>query len=367
MGKAVCPLLHFQITPDIQILISATDSSDEFTSFTGITRLQRGETPQGVPLDPSHPLSRSKSLARSASVPANSVENLPIATRMTSTHQRSVTQIGRKPPSTPGLGLGLTRSLTISNPDPDPYSLSPRSPIGHARSKTVDSPGTSNCSRVDMPRNISDGRPVRPRIVIPSEVAEWDPRAQSDRYPPFQTERPKGKSQLPLAYPQANPATSHQVNHDQTRPIPLSSFVRSPSASVRQWQSPPPPQTLSDIHRRNPRPGYPAGTPELLQTPKNRVVNLEDIHDDYHSPRQTQTPDFVDDTPEMPYTAIGQAFTGVSPISRPGEMAYVYTPQRVPSRSDNGGGRSVRSNTNRSLVHGGYGQGQGLMLTVEDE
>jgi hypothetical protein len=282
---------------------------------------------------------------------------------MTTTTQRSVTQIGRKPLSTPSLGLGLTRSLTISNPDPVPYVSSPRSPIGHARSKTVDSPGTSDYSRGNI-RNGSDVRPVRPRIVIPSEAPEWDPRAQSDRYPPFRTERLMGKSQPPSAYPQTNPATSYSnLTPDQSRSNVPSSLSRSPSARVRQWQSTPP-RPMSDIHRSNNRPGYPAGTPELLKTPKDRLVNMEDTYDDYHS--STQTPDLVDDTPEMPYTAIGQAFTGVSPVSTPKEMAYVYTPQRVPSRSTNGGGSLARSNTNRSLVRERYGEGQGLMLTVED-
>jgi len=281
-----------------------------------------------------------------------SIDNLPIATRMTTT-QRSQTQIPRKTPSTPGLGLSLTRSLTISNPDP--YPSSPRSPMGHARSKTVDSPGTSDYPRDDMSSNVSDGRPVRPRIVIPAEGVEWDPRARSDRYPPFRTER--GKLQPPSAHPQANLTTSYQVPQNQSRSNPPSSLSRSPSARTRQMQSPPS-RSISDIHRSN---SYDTDRPEILQTPKDRFTSMEDIYDDYHSP--TQTPDLVDDTPEMPYTAIGQAFTGVSPISRPKEM-YTYTPQRVPSRSGDRG-MLERSNTYQSTPRG-QGQGQGLMLTVED-
>lgn len=289
--------------------------------------------------------------------PSDSLENLPIATRMTTT-QRSQTQIGRKPPSTPGLGLSLTRSLTISNPDP--YPSSPRSPMGHARSKTVDSPGTSDFSRDDVSRNVSDGRPVRPRIVIPAEGVEWDPRARSDRYPPFRTE--KGKLQPPSAYPQASPTTSYQVPHNQIRPNPPSSLSRSPSTRINQWQSSPGSRLVDDI-RSNTQQAYHTDRPEILQTPKDRFTSMEDIYDDYHSP--TQTPDLVDDTPEMPYTAIGQAFTGVSPISRPKEM-YTYTPQRAPSRSG-AAGMLERSNTYQSTTRRqGQGQGQGLMLTVKD-
>ncbi|KAK6909893.1 hypothetical protein I203_103919 [Kwoniella mangroviensis CBS 8507] len=47
------------------ILVAATDVNDAYTTFTGITRLRRGQTPFGASLDASHP-----SLGRSASVSA---------------------------------------------------------------------------------------------------------------------------------------------------------------------------------------------------------------------------------------------------------------------------------------------------------
>ncbi|WWC88960.1 uncharacterized protein L201_003875 [Kwoniella dendrophila CBS 6074] len=44
------------------ILVAATDANDAYTTFTGITRLQRGHTPTGTPLQAGHPISRSASI-----------------------------------------------------------------------------------------------------------------------------------------------------------------------------------------------------------------------------------------------------------------------------------------------------------------
>jgi hypothetical protein len=95
-------------------------------------------------------------------------------------------------------------------------------------------------------------------------------------------------------------------------------------------------------------------TPEILQTPNDQFAGL-DIYDDYHSP--TPIPDLVDDVElELPYTAIGQAFTGVSSV-RPKQPLPI---QRVLSRSRSNAGLQ-RSDTSQSR------RGQGLILTVEDQ
>jgi hypothetical protein len=229
------------------------------------------------------------------------------------------------PPSqqpSPGLGLGHSRSLTISNPDPD----SPRTPRGHIRSKTIDSPRSTEYQREDLPDYSLTGRPVRPKITIPSS-GEWDSRGQSDRYPQF---RDRSRLQPPSAYPSARSAAPPR---SQTR------------------QSPDPARSRQPEH---PFPAQPYSTPEILQTPNDQFAGLE-IYDDYHSP--TPIPDLVDDV-ELPYTAIGQAFTGVSPI-RPKQPLPI---QRVLSRSRSNAGLQ-RSDTNQSRI----GRGQGLLLTVEDQ
>lgn len=91
MGKAVSLI---QSLANFQVLIAATSPSDAYTTFTGRTRLDRGETPSGVPLPASHPLSRSVSVsnlrpARSASISAIPLpgDSTPIATRMSRTQR----------------------------------------------------------------------------------------------------------------------------------------------------------------------------------------------------------------------------------------------------------------------------------------
>jgi hypothetical protein len=225
----------------------------------------------------------------------------------------------------PGLGLGHSRSLTISNPDP----ASPRSPMGHVRSKTIDSPRSTEYQREDLPDYSHTGRPVRPKITIPSP-GEWDARGQGDRYPQF---KDRSRLQPPSAYPSAKPAPSR--SNSQTRPSPSADSVRP-----RQPEYPSPHQPYSP--------------PDNLQTPNDQFAGL-DIYDDYHSP--TPIPDLVDDV-ELPYIAIGQAFTGVSPI-RPKQPLPI---QRVLSRSRSNAGLQ-RSDTNQSR----RAVGQGLILTVEDQ
>jgi hypothetical protein len=233
-------------------------------------------------------------------------------------------QVTRAAPS-PGLGLSHTRSLTISNPDP----TSPRSPRGHIRSKTIDSPRSTEYRKEDLPDYSFTGRPVRPKIVI-SSSGEWHPRGQSDRYPSF---RDRSKLQPPSAYPSAKSALSR--SNSQTRPSPDATRPRQPEY---------------------PSSNQPYSTPEILQTPNDQFAGLE-IYDDYHSP--TPIPDLVDDVElELPYTAIGQAFTGVSTI-RPKQPLPI---QRVLSRSRSNAGIQ-RSDTNQSR----RGRGQGLLLTVEDQ
>ncbi|WWC62247.1 uncharacterized protein I303_104843 [Kwoniella dejecticola CBS 10117] len=85
------------------ILVAATDVNDAYTTFTGITRLQRGQTPSGAPLDAGHPLGRSASVS---AIPQEG-DLTPIAGRMT----RSNT-VATAIPRTSEMGLG--RSLSTS-------------------------------------------------------------------------------------------------------------------------------------------------------------------------------------------------------------------------------------------------------------
>ncbi|RSH89090.1 hypothetical protein EHS25_002756 [Saitozyma podzolica] len=53
------------------VLVAASDASETYTTFTGLTRLQRGQTPTGAPLDASHPLNRSATLSTSRQADQN--------------------------------------------------------------------------------------------------------------------------------------------------------------------------------------------------------------------------------------------------------------------------------------------------------
>jgi len=198
--------------------------------------------------------------------------------------------------------------------------------MGHIRSKTIDSPRITEYRKEDLP-DYSLTRPVRPKIVIPPS-GEWDPRGQSDRYPPF-TDR--SRLQPPSAYPSARSALSR--SNSQTRPSPDPARPRQPEYTSH---------------------GQPYSPPDILQTPNDQFAGLK-IYDDYHSP--TPIPDLVDDNDvELPYTAIGHAFTGLFPI-RPKQPLPI---QRVLSRSRSNAAlhRSDTAQTRR---------GQGLILTVEDQ
>lgn len=199
--------------------------------------------------------------------------------------------------------------------------------MGHIRSKTIDSPRSTEYRKEDLPDYSLTGRPVRPKITIPSSE-EWAPRGQGDRYPQF---KDRSRLQPPSAYAWARSAPSR--SNSRTRPSADSARPRQPEY---------------------PSPNHPYSPPEILQTPNDHFAGLE-IYDDYHSP--TPIPDLVDDV-ELPYTAIGQAFTGVSPI-RPKQPLPI---KRVVSRSRSNAALH-RTDTCQSM----RGRGQGLILTVEDQ
>lgn len=120
------------------MLVAATDPSDAYTTFTGITRLTRGETPGGVPLPPSHPLSRSLSVnplrparAASISVLPPSKDNTPIKSprQHGSMDERSPRTAELPTPSRAYLGipsdinLSVMRSATPPRKAPSPPGL----------------------------------------------------------------------------------------------------------------------------------------------------------------------------------------------------------------------------------------------------
>lgn len=232
---------------------------------------------------------------------SNEAVELPIADRMTKRSQTLRT--GPKPVS-PLPSPGLTRSLTISNPDPP-------SPARHARSRTADSASIYTMSTLNPPP-APLMRPVRPRIVIPPTVnPDVAASMHSDRYPAFPGPVERNKLYPPTSYPSST----------ATQPV------------------------------------------EFLQTPKEGPSPLDEIYDEYRSP----TPELEADPPEMPYTAIGRTFASPSPISA-GKSASPSLPPssyRAPAMPSLARAESTRSNPALSRS-ASTSRSQGLMLTVED-
>lgn len=100
--------------------MAATDVNDAYTTFTGITRLQRGQTPTGAPLDPSHPMSRSASVSAIPTVN----DATPIANRLARSNTLASTTLtpidtkvsNNNKPLSAAPNVTVSRSLTTVRP-----------------------------------------------------------------------------------------------------------------------------------------------------------------------------------------------------------------------------------------------------------
>jgi len=91
-------------------LVAAADSSDAYTTFTGVTRLQQGITPTGVRVDKEQ---RSRSDPNPITIAPPRIETAPPAVPKTDYNQRSPVV----PPKGTGEGLAMGRSRSITSPD----------------------------------------------------------------------------------------------------------------------------------------------------------------------------------------------------------------------------------------------------------
>ncbi|WWC69852.1 uncharacterized protein I206_103795 [Kwoniella pini CBS 10737] len=139
------------------ILLAATDVNDAFTTFTGITRLQRGQTPTGAPLDAGHPLSRSASVS---AIPQES-DVTPMAGRMTRSNTVATT-MPRKSELSSDRSLTTTKPLakittdfsnTPTQPLAAPIGQSKRSPGDLAKSRPVAGPARNSSPLLQTPQN----------------------------------------------------------------------------------------------------------------------------------------------------------------------------------------------------------------------
>ncbi|KAF8756689.1 NADPH oxidase regulator [Rhizoctonia solani] len=93
-------------------LIAASDANDAFTTFTGVTRLQKGQTPSGAPITDGRPLpALSRSVTTAARVETAPESKAPEPPKPSAPAlQKSATigpgSVARQPGSAPGLGAG---------------------------------------------------------------------------------------------------------------------------------------------------------------------------------------------------------------------------------------------------------------------
>ncbi|ORY26341.1 hypothetical protein BCR39DRAFT_484589 [Naematelia encephala] len=131
------------------ILVAATDTNEAYTTFSGITRLQRGLNPRGAPLDAGHPLSRSASVS---TIPQ------PVGSSPLLGLSRNNTIASTRPTAFPRDSLGLVRRSSGDTPDNLPSKL----------------PLTGAVSPLNLP-----GKPPRPRTNIEIGSPSSDPQIRT--------------------------------------------------------------------------------------------------------------------------------------------------------------------------------------------
>lgn len=144
-------------------LVAAADSSDAFTTFTGVTRLQQGITPTGVRIE-----MEQQSLSDPNPIPARSPSERLNVVSKESYNQRSPVQ-----PQGEGLAAGRNRSVTVPEN---------RRPVGlPARSNTVGAKRSE--PRADTPpTQDGDAVPPPPMKTSPLNVSQPQPSRLTEVY-----------------------------------------------------------------------------------------------------------------------------------------------------------------------------------------
>ncbi|OCF43032.1 hypothetical protein I317_03125 [Kwoniella heveanensis CBS 569] len=199
------------------VLVAATEVNDAYTSFTGITRLKRGQNPSGAPLDASHPLGRSASISAipkpqylsSSGFDFASGDRSPIGGRMT----RSNT-VGIVPLSSSGGGSAeLGRSMTSAN--------------GANRNNNNDRPSVRITTDLSAPISTSTSS----RGIASAPVnAPFNPLLRPSRspVPPYTTTSTSKPDLSPYPYPAAG-----RPSHEARKPSTESESSRDSPAMLK--------------------------------------------------------------------------------------------------------------------------------------
>jgi hypothetical protein len=162
-------------------LISAADARDEFTAFTGVTRLRQGQLPSGAPLEPSQTNLGSFS-ARAAEV-ASARSGLTRAATTSARVENTTAPGGEKdlPPPDRGPGSGINRSMTVptvggGNGGGMTRGLSLRYQNAGSESGGASTGGAAGLTRQMTQLNVRDRNEPPP----PPSAARQPPRIESD-------------------------------------------------------------------------------------------------------------------------------------------------------------------------------------------
>ncbi|KAK4687459.1 hypothetical protein P7C73_g2653, partial [Tremellales sp. Uapishka_1] len=204
------------------ILVAASDANDAFTTFTGITRLQRGMTPMGAPLDVAHPLSRSASVSvlDKEAAPPPMIRSNTVATSQPRTAMAPLPR-----PQAP------VRAMTVLRSAPAPQ---PRQPPAPPQTSGSDSP-------VEEPQlQTPQSRSKDLRITELYDDYYKSPGAFDDDIPELP---PIGEKKIE-AWAQRTPTGAPPARANTTR-APPTAFGRRPSVNTNLSRS----QSIGSLSR----------------------------------------------------------------------------------------------------------------------
>ncbi|KAI9639069.1 uncharacterized protein MKK02DRAFT_29207 [Dioszegia hungarica] len=189
------------------VLIAATSPSDAYTTFTGVTRLNRGETPSGIPLPFSHPLAKSASTSNLRPPRSANISDLPVpdATPIASRMSRgSARRFGSVDETSPRTVSGFVRphnekttSLAyLGIPDHDTAAQLAYLPIIQPSTppRKAPSPPALTCLVIPSPPNPLPRTPISTSAVSAVVNEYYSPDSDSGTRPLQPKPRPRADS-----------------------------------------------------------------------------------------------------------------------------------------------------------------------------
>ncbi|KAF8706681.1 PB1 domain, partial [Rhizoctonia solani] len=218
-------------------LIAASDANDAFTTFTGVTRLQKGQTPSGAPITDGRPLpALSRSVTTAARVETAPESKAPEPPKPSAPAlQKSATigpgSVARQPGSAPGLGAGST-GLSRNPSSAAGLSRAPSSAAALSRTTSASGSGGSVNGGGGGPPPVRGLTVRRPGTAGSTQSRPGTAGSTQSQGPPRLPSMPTGGDSL--MSPQRSPAGELPRDRDRERDRePPISATRSPRGAAR--------------------------------------------------------------------------------------------------------------------------------------